>query len=136
MAQKQILVAAAAIFNPEGQLLIAKRSDDQHQGGLWEFPGGKVEADETIENALKRELHEEIGIEVTALDPLIRVSHDYSDKSVVLDVWLVSAFKGLAHGKEGQQIKWIDPKEMGQYEFPAANTPIVLALEQRLADRP
>ncbi|NRP52869.1 MULTISPECIES: 8-oxo-dGTP diphosphatase MutT [unclassified Marinobacterium] len=129
---KQILVAAAAILNPQGQLLIAKRPDDKHQGGLWEFPGGKVETDETVETALKRELLEEIGIEIVKCEPLVRIEHDYSDKSVVLDVWVVSSFSGEASGLEGQPIEWINPVEMDSYQFPEANLPIIAALKTRL----
>jgi len=129
---KQILVAAAAILNPQGQLLIAKRSDDKHQGGLWEFPGGKVEVDESVETALKRELLEEIGIDTLQCEPLIRIEHDYSDKSVVLDVWIVSSFSGEATGLEGQPIEWIDPVDMDSYQFPEANLPIIAALKTRL----
>jgi len=129
---KQILVAAAAILNPQGQLLIAKRSDDKHQGGLWEFPGGKVEVDESVETALKRELFEEIGIDTLQCEPLIRIEHDYSDKSVVLDVWIVSSFSGEATGLEGQPIEWIDPVDMDSYQFPEANLPIIAALKTRL----
>ena len=129
---KQILVAAAAILNPQGQLLIAKRPEDKHQGGLWEFPGGKVEADESVETALKRELLEEIGIEVQQCEPLVRIEHDYSDKSVVLDVWVVSSFSGKAKGLEGQPIEWINPVDMDAYPFPEANLPIIAALKTRL----
>lgn len=129
---KQILVAAAAILNPQGQLLIAKRPEDKHQGGLWEFPGGKVEADESVETALKRELLEEIGIEVQQCEPLVRIEHDYSDKSVVLDVWVVSSFSGKAIGLEGQPIEWINPVDMDAYPFPEANLPIIAALKTRL----
>jgi len=129
---KQILVAAAAIFNSKGQLLIAKRPDDKHQGGLWEFPGGKVETGESVESALKRELLEEIGIEVLQCEPLVRIEHDYSDKSVVLDVWVVSSFSGVASGLEGQPIEWIDPIDRDSYQFPEANLPIINALNTRL----
>lgn len=129
---KQILVAAAAILNSQGKLLIAKRPNDKHQGGLWEFPGGKVEAAESVEAALKRELKEEIGIEVLQCEPLVRIEHDYSDKSVVLDVWIVSSFSGEAVGLEGQPIEWINPADMDSFQFPEANLPIISALKARL----
>ena len=129
---KQILVAAAAILNSQGKLLIAKRPDDKHQGGLWEFPGGKVEPTESVEAALKRELKEEIGIEVLQCEPLVRIEHDYSDKSVVLDVWIVSSFSGEAVGLEGQPIEWINPADMDAFQFPEANLPIISALKARL----
>ncbi|PTT03442.1 NUDIX domain-containing protein, partial [Pseudomonas sp. HMWF006] len=84
---KRVHVAAAVIRDDSGKVLIARRADTQHQGGLWEFPGGKVEADESVETALARELHEELGIVVGAARPLIKVHHDYPDKQVLLDVW-------------------------------------------------
>ena len=130
-------VAAAAIFDEAGRVLIAHRPQHVHQGGLWEFPGGKVEADESVLEALNRELHEELGINVQTARPLIRIRHDYPDKSVLLDVWRVDAFSGEAllcggTGREGQSIKWVLPGELDQYDFPAANIPIVTAV--RLPD--
>jgi len=90
----RIHVAAAVIRSTDGLVLIAKRPLDKHQGGLWEFPGGKVEKGEAVEVALARELLEELGIGVTAARPLIQVRHDYPDKHVLLDVWEVTAFSG------------------------------------------
>ncbi|WP_263142374.1 Nudix family hydrolase [Pseudomonas sp. RIT-PI-AD] len=128
-----IHVAAAVIRAADGRVLIAKRPEDKHQGGLWEFPGGKVEPGETVEAALARELAEELGIVVTAARPLIQIRHDYPDKQVLLDVWEVSAFDGEPHGAEGQPLAWVAPKRLPEYEFPAANQPIVAAA--RLPDR-
>ena len=99
---KRIHVVAAVIRGADGRILIARRADTQHQGGLWEFPGGKVEEGEAVEVALARELREELGIEVTGSRPLIKVSHDYPDKQVLLDVREVDAFTGEPHGAEGQ----------------------------------
>lgn len=123
---KRILVVAAVI-RAEGKILIAQRAVDAHQGGLWEFPGGKVEAGEATEHALVRELEEELGIVATVYRPLIRITHDYPDKSVCLDVWEVSAFSGQAHGREGQPIRWVTPGELSAYPFPAANHSIITA---------
>lgn len=123
---KRILVAAAVIRR-DGKILIAQRPLDKHQGGLWEFPGGKVEDGEPVQQALVRELEEELGITVTASRPLIRITHDYPDKSVCLDVWEVSDFRGEAHGREGQPVRWVSESELGDYEFPAANHPILAA---------
>ena len=130
-------VAAAAIFDEAGRVLIARRPEHVHQGGLWEFPGGKVETDESVLEALTRELHEELGINVQTARPLIRIRHDYPDKSVLLDVWRVDAFTGTApscggKGREGQSIMWVLPTELVKYDFPAANIPIVTAV--RLPD--
>jgi 8-oxo-dGTP diphosphatase len=130
---KRIHVAAAVIRAADGRILIARRADDQHQGGLWEFPGGKVEPGETVQAALARELEEELGIRPTAARPLIQVHHDYPDKQVLLDVWEVSAFVGEPHGAEGQPLAWVASRQLAEYQFPAANQPIVAAA--RLPDR-
>ena len=124
---KRVHVAAAVIRGVDGRILLARRADTQHQGGLWEFPGGKVEADESVATALSRELQEELGIQVTTARPLIKVQHDYPDKQVLLDVWEVSAFTGEPHGAEGQPLAWVAPRDLVNYEFPAANAPIVAA---------
>ncbi|MBA4502447.1 Nudix family hydrolase [Marinobacterium marinum] len=128
-----IHVAAAVIRDRSGRILIARRPDDKHQGGLWEFPGGKVEAGEPVADALARELKEELGIQVTSARPLIRIPHHYPDKSVLLDVWEVDDFKGEAHGAEGQPVCWVMPDVLDDYAFPAANTPILAAA--RLPER-
>lgn len=130
---KRIHVAAAVIRGAGGRVLIAKRPLDKHQGGLWEFPGGKVEPGETVEDALARELLEELGIVVTRARPLIQVRHDYPDKQVLLDVWQVTEFEGQAHGAEGQPLAWVAPESLASYRFPAANNPIIAAA--RLPDR-
>lgn len=130
---KRVHVAAAVIRGADGKILIARRADTQHQGGLWEFPGGKVEAGESVQAALGRELLEELGITVNAARPLIKVQHDYPDKQVLLDVWEVSSFTGEPHGAEGQPLAWVTPRDLAQYEFPAANQAIVAAA--RLPDQ-
>ncbi len=124
---KVIHVAAGVIRASGTEILLAKRPDGVHQGGLWEFPGGKVEAGESAQQALRRELMEELGIAVKQSRPLIQIHHDYSDKSVLLDVWEVSAFSGVPRGREGQQVRWVPAPELKHYAFPAANTPIVAA---------
>ena len=123
-----VKVVAAVIQHPQKGVLIAKRPDHLHQGGLWEFPGGKLEVGESPLEALQRELHEELGISITSAQPFLKLHHDYSDKSVELDVWSVERFEGAAVGREGQQIRWVDPAELSEYDFPAANTPILQAL--------
>ena len=130
---KRVHVAAAVIRGEGAKVLIARRADTQHQGGLWEFPGGKVEAGETVEAALHRELQEELGIVVNAARPLIKVQHDYPDKQILLDVWEVSDFSGEPHGAEGQPLAWVSPRDLLTYEFPAANASIVAAA--RLPDQ-
>jgi len=128
MDNNEIHVAVGVISNVDGKILIAKRPDHLHQGGLWEFPGGKVDEHEDVEMALARELNEELGIRVTGMSPLITVPHAYADKQVYLDVHIVSGFEGHAHGKEGQEILWVEQHELGQYDFPEANKPILTAL--------
>lgn len=124
---KRVHVAAAVIRGTDGRILIARRADTQHQGGLWEFPGGKVEAGESVKAALARELKEELGIVVSSARPLIKIQHDYPDKQVLLDVWDVSSFTGEPHGVEGQPLAWVSNRELADYDFPAANQPIVAA---------
>ena len=110
-----------------GEVLIARRHDDAHQGGLWEFPGGKVEPGETVQQALVREFDEELGLRVADSRPLLKVSHDYGDRRVLLDVHEVTAVSGNAHGREGQPIDWVAPDALWQREFPAASDAIIRA---------
>ena len=125
-----IHVAVGVIKNPYGEILIARRNEQAHQGGLWEFPGGKVEAGETVQQALSRELEEELGIQCQegAMRELIVVEHDYGDKQVRLEVWWVNNFVGLPEGKEGQPLRWVVASNLTQFAFPAANEPIVQAI--------
>lgn len=120
-----IHVAVGVIVNGRGEVLIARRPQHKHQGGLWEFPGGKVEPGEAVEGALGRELAEELGIVVTRSQPFLRVDHAYADKQVSLDVWLVSGFSGTALGREGQSVRWVPKTDLWRYPFPAANRPIL-----------
>ena len=123
-----IHVAAGAITDGEGRVLITRRADHLHQGGLWEFPGGKLDPGEAPEQALRRELQEELGIRVLASRPLIRVHHDYGDRHVLLDVHRVTAFAGTPEGREGQPLSWVHPEAMDPAVFPAADRPIITAL--------
>ena len=123
----RVHVAAAAIFDDQGRVLISQRPAHVHQGGLWEFPGGKLEAGETAVNALCREIYEELGITVQAARPLIRIKHDYPDKAVLLDVWRVDDFAGKPAGCEGQAIEWVVVDNLRDYLFPVANIPIIMA---------
>ena len=126
-------VAVGVILDPARNVLITRRAEDSHQGGLWEFPGGKVESGESLVDALARELREELGIEVGRTSPLLEVRHDYGDKSVVLEVHVVWDFSGRARGLEDQPLVWVAPTELGAYDFPAANGPIVNAVQVLLA---
>lgn len=122
-------VVAGALIDAEGRVLLAKRHADAHQGGLWEFPGGKLESGEVVEDGLRRELHEELGIVATVHRPLIRVTHHYPDRSVLLDVHLVTEWHGDAMGREGQPLVWAVRDALEQYPMPAADVPIVTALQ-------
>jgi len=126
--QRLIHVAAGAITDAAGRILIAKRPDGAHQGGLWEFPGGKLLPGETPRQGLDRELAEELGIRVTAARPLISVQHDYGDRRVLLDVHLVTAYEGAPEGREGQPLDWLAPAAMDPARFPAADRSIITAL--------
>ncbi len=130
---KRVHVAAAVIRGGDGRVLIARRPETAHQGGLWEFPGGKVEGGETVRAALVRELREELAIEVAAACRLIQIRHDYPDKHVLLDVWEVTRFDGEPQGAEGQPLAWVAADALPLYAFPAANQAIVTAA--RLPDR-
>ncbi|MEN8178138.1 MAG: Nudix family hydrolase [Pseudomonadota bacterium] len=133
MTSKLIHVAAAAIEDSQGRILIAKRHDQAHQGGLWEFPGGKLEPGETVVQALERELQEELDITPIRPEPLIRIVHHYDDCSVLLDVYRVTEIVGIPKGMEDQPLDWLHPEQMQAEKFPAADRPILTAL--RLPDR-
>lgn len=122
-----IHVVAAVIHDDQGRILLTMRGEDTHQGGLWEFPGGKLEADETVTQGLQRELKEELGIEVLGQRPLIRNLHHYSDKSVLLDVHLVTDYRGIPRGLEGQPLQWVEPGRLSDYPMPAADLPVITA---------
>ncbi len=124
-----IHVAAGVLKNAQGQVLLAQRAADSHQGGLWEFPGGKIEPGEQIEEALHRELKEELGVQIERCRPLIRISHRYQDREVVLDTWLVNRWRGEPYGKEGQPLSWVAPAELSDWPMPAADQPILRALD-------
>lgn len=126
---KPVHVAVGVILDSDRRILITRRANNVHQGGLWEFPGGKVEENESVAQALARELDEELSIGVTRSEPLLQVRHDYGDKSVLLDVWLVSGFTGEAKGMEGQPLVWAAMSELCDFNFPAANKPIVEAIQ-------
>ena len=126
---KLLQVAVGVVKNTEGQVLISLRDESLHQGGLWEFPGGKIESGESAEQALARELKEELAITVITATPLITVKHQYPDLAVQLNVFLVEHFSGDAKSCEGQPFKWVNPAELANHAFPAANQPIITAAQ-------
>ncbi len=121
-------VAVAVLRNAEGQILLSRRREGTHLAGLWEFPGGKLEAGESLAAALRREINEELGVEILTHRPLIQISHSYPEKEVFLDVHLVEAWRGTADGMEGQQIAWVAAEELDDYHLPSADRPIVTAI--------
>lgn len=124
---KSIHVAVGVI--KRGPLIfISKRPDSLHQGGRWEFPGGKVETGETVEQALARELKEEVDLTVTDAKPLLVLEYDYPEKRVKLDVWLVENPAGVGRGLEGQQVAWVHYQDLPKFQFPDANAPILQAV--------
>lgn len=129
-APKREVHVAVAVIVRNGRVLIARRPEHAHQGGLLEFPGGKVEPGERVEQALIREIREETGLGVPegSLQPVIGIRHDYGDKRVFLDVWSTHDATGDAVGREGQPIAWLTPTELKDDDFPAANRPIIRAL--------
>ncbi len=126
-------VAVGVIVDQACNVLITRRAQDSHQGGLWEFPGGKVEAGESLHAALARELSEELGIAIGTTRPLLEVRHDYGDKAVLLDVHLVEGFTGTPRGLEQQPLEWVPAAQLDRFRFPAANVPIVAAVKNLLA---
>lgn len=121
-------VAAGAIFNRQGQVLLSKRPPHVHQGNLWEFPGGKLKPGEGARQALSRELWEELGIRALQARPLLQVRYDYPERSVLLHVWRVDRFSGTPKGQEGQPVVWVRPENLSAYPLPAANRSIVTAV--------
>ena len=122
-------VAVAIIINQYNQVLISLRKKDAHQGGLWEFPGGKVEQDESVLDALKREVHEELDISIRSAYLFKKIHHQYTDRAVLLEIWKVDSYTGEPKGIEGQQVKWQAIDKLNIDKFPAANRGIIQALK-------
>ena len=121
-------VVVGVLLNENQQVLIALRPVQSHQGGLWEFPGGKVEEGESVECALNREFEEELGISVLACTELTQIRHEYIDKSVLLDVWRIEKYSGTPKGREGQVIEWRALSKLRAEDFPKANELIIRVL--------
>ena len=124
----EVHVAVGVILDAERRILLSKRAADAHQGGLWEFPGGKVERGESLQEALDRELREELDISPGRTSALLEIRHDYADKRVFLDVHVVWDFSGEPRALEGQPLVWVSAGDLGDYDFPEANVPIVAAV--------
>jgi 8-oxo-dGTP diphosphatase len=119
---------AVGIILRDNLVFVALRKSDQHQGGLWEFPGGKCEASESAEEALVRELKEECGVSIIECDFFKTISHHYGDKLFELFFYKVTGFDGEPVGKEGQEVRWVAVSDLISYDFPEANNQIVADL--------
>lgn len=124
----QVDVVVGIVRDDDGRVLINQRRSGTHLAGLWEFPGGKREAGESRQSALARELDEELGISVLKAEPLLRLSHDYPDRRVRLDVWTVLNFTGKPYSREQQPIAWVRPQEMAGIKFLPADLTIIAEL--------
>ena len=129
-----LLVAAIALVDPDGRVLIAQRPASKHLEGLWEFPGGKLCQGETPEAALIRELKEELGIDVaeSCLAPLSFASHAYEEFHLLMPLYVCRIWQGAVSAREGQQLKWVRPSKLGDWPMPPADAPLVAALRDLL----
>jgi 8-oxo-dGTP diphosphatase len=121
-------ISIAIVRNSEHLFLICLRAEDVHEGGKWEFPGGKVEQGETPEMAMCRELSEEVGLTALNHQELDSVRFDYDDRKLNLHFYLVTQFVGEAQGREGQSVKWVSKEQLALYPFPDANKSIIAKL--------
>jgi 8-oxo-dGTP diphosphatase len=129
-----LLVAAAALVDVDGRVLIAQRPEGRSMAGLWEFPGGKVHSGETPEAALVRELQEELGIDTrqSCLAPVAFASHAYDDFHLLMPLFACRTWQGTPEGREGQQIAWVRPARLADYPMPPADLPLVAQLRDLL----
>jgi 8-oxo-dGTP diphosphatase len=130
-----LLVVAVALIDADNRILIAQRPEGKSLAGLWEFPGGKLDAGERPEQALIRELHEELGIEVkeACLAPLSFASHAYDDFHLLMPLYVCRRWQGFVTPREGQALKWVFPRELRNYPMPPADEPLIPALVELLA---
>ena len=131
---KTLLVAAVALIDADGRVLLAQRPEGKSLAGLWEFPGGKVEPGETPEAALIRELHEELGIDTHAscLAPLTFASHSYDDFHLLMPLFICRRWKGIPQPREGQKLAWVRAKDLRNYEMPPADVPLIPIIQSWL----
>ena len=131
---KLVLVAACALIDADGRVLLAQRPQGKTMAGMWEFPGGKVETGERPEATLIRELKEELGIDVkeACLAPFAFASHGYEDFHLLMPLYVCRRWDGIVAGREGQQLNWVRPRDMGTYSMPPADVPLVSQLRDLL----
>ncbi len=129
-----VLVSAVALVDSDGRVLLAQRPEGKSMAGLWEFPGGKVDAGETPEFALMRELEEELGIETrpTCYSPIAFASHSYDDFHLLMPLFVCRTWRGEVEAKEHQALKWVKPTDMYEYSMPEADIPLIAALRDML----
>ena len=129
-----VYVVAAALFDPDGNILLAQRPEGKAMAGLWEFPGGKVENGEIPEASLIRELKEELAIEtkIACLAPLTFASHEYDEFHLLMPLYICRRWWGIAQPNEGQNLKWVRAKNLRDYPMPEADLPLIPALQELL----
>lgn len=127
---RNIIVVAAAIIAREGRYLIARRKPDVHLGGFWEFPGGKCESGESMEDCLRRELLEELGVSLSTTVPFQTIRHAYPEQTVELHFFQCSIGSGEAIARDCAEIRWVDPSDFALYRFPPADEAILKTLQE------
>ncbi len=134
MTRKVVLVSAVALIDPDGRVLLAQRPEGKSMAGLWEFPGGKIEAGETPEEALIRELHEELGIDTwsSCLAPLTFASHAYEDFHLLMPLFACRRWNGTPQSREGQALKWVKAQDLKNFAMPPADVPLIPILRDWL----
>lgn len=133
-AQRLVLVAACALIDPDGRVLIAQRPPGKSMAGLWEFPGGKVESGERPEETVIRELHEELGISIKepCLAPFTFASHTYPEFQLLMPLFVCRRWDGTVEAREHAALKWVKPRELAQYPMPPADLPLIAMLRDLL----
>ncbi len=130
MTQKKCIAVTAAVIRQGDKILITRRPEGTHLEGLWEFPGGKKEPEETLEQCIEREIKEELGVEIRPEKFLLTVNHEYSSKIVDLHIFECSLIKGSPVPMEGQSMKWVFPEELSSYKFPPPDIEVIRLIQK------